>query len=150
MSDRVDAFEPQRLRALRRYVRSEIYYILASCMGCKLLLDCSDLHDLVHLFTHEHKLAFSMGLAHWLIALAEDASTPSSFRRLPGLANLTNTPVLYFGHLLHHGAAALAFAFCLSTHKLGGMGAAGLLFEIPVTIVNLRDLLREYEPDMKW
>ena len=108
-----------------------------------------------------HMLAFNVALAHWIVSLCEDyAATSRSFElRFAGstqprmavdaLQRRTHE-ALHVGCLLHHAIAAGAYALCLSTHLLGGMGAVGLLYEGPVLFMNAREALVDLEEPLGW
>ena len=142
----------ERQRVLRRYVRAQIYYCLAGPLGIMLITRCHSFESLLHMHTDLHDRAFALAASHWVVSLIEDWSTPHSFsirlRKPP--KNGRDPPSLYRLYLVHHLVAIVAFVVCLSTRSLPALGACGLLFELPVLFVNVRDLVRDFEPELQW
>lgn len=151
---RMSDLQGERQLALRRLVRAQLYYMIAGPLGAWLLWQCRSLHDLNHLFTQWHERGFLLALSHWFVALLEDAATPNEFDvREPATPKKPNPRVLfslYHLYLLHHVVAIVAFGTCLYTRSLPGLGACGLVFELPVAFINLRDLLRGFDAELQW
>lgn len=158
---RVDHLEPHLRVKLARLLRSTAFDAFAVWCGAALLYRCRTLHELTHVFTPLHEIAFQVALTHWLTSLVEDwAATSRAF--VPRVASRRHTPVLESPapdisakllqsvHLVHHAVAAVAFAFVLCTRLLGGMGAIGLLYEGPVIPMNVRELLCDFEEALGW
>ena len=157
VSERLSDLRPRRVRLLRRLVRCQFYYIGATLVGARLLLQCHSVDDLNHLFTPLHAMAYSAALAHWMVAFFEDAVTPEALTvRVAAKEPSDNGKPKEQEHamaglyMLHHVVAALAFGFVLHTRTLTGIGAVGLLFEGPVICVNVRDVLCQFEPELRW
>lgn len=153
ISERVASLPAERHRTLRRYVRAQLYYLMAGPLGIVLLSRVRSFPDLLHMQTELHGHAFTLAAAHWLVSLVEDASTPSSFtvrlskkNREKGEKGIN----FYFLYLLHHAIAIAAFSVCLATRALPALGACGMLFELPVAFVNIRDLLRDFDLELRW
>lgn len=111
----------------RRLARQQTYNIFAVLAGTALALEYQTSEMLFWHFTWRHQVAFAAGCGHWVVALVEERS---------------DTGCLSQAYRLHHAAAATAFAFCLSTKEVSAVGVAGLLFEVPVAILNVREALR--------
>ena len=79
VSERVVSLPDERQRTLRRYVRAQLYYLMAGPLGIVLLSRVRSFPDLLHMQTELHDHSFTLAAAHWLVSLVEDASTPSSF-----------------------------------------------------------------------
>ena len=157
VSERLSELRPRRVRLLRRLVRCQFYYIGAALVGAKLLLQCQSVDDLNRLFTPLHSMAYSAALAHWIVAFFEDAMTPEALMvRVAAKEPSDNGKpkeeehALAGMYMLHHLVAAVAFGFVLHTRTLTGIGAVGLLFEGPVICVNVRDVLCQFEPELRW
>ena len=156
----------ERLRTLRRMVRAQLYYIIAGPVGVWLLLQSRSLSDLNQRYTDWHDRAFALALSHWIISLFEDVMTPNGFKLwLPAPKKVDATTSsssdaaasgasagfelnLHNLYLLHHLVAIIAYASCLHLHALPALGACGLAFELPVAFLNLRDLLRGFQPEV--
>ena len=148
--ERLPEASAERQRTLRRMVRAQCYYVVAGPLGVWLLWQNRTLDDLNHRYTPAHERAFALALSHWIVSLVEDAVTPSGFKVGLGPGGKGRILDLYRLYLLHHLAAIAAFASCLCTASLPALGACGLCFELPVIFVNLRDLLRGFEPELRW
>lgn len=165
MSQRLALLEPRHRVKLGHLLRSQLYNVFAVGSGATLLWRCSSIADLFHLYTPLHEVAFVVALGHWLVSLVEDyASTPESFRtrfvhpvtlrvaggvsaqRLPGVMGR----VLFRISLAHHTVASVAYAFLLLRRTLGGMGAIGLIYEAPVLLINVRELLVDFDEEVRW
>ena len=153
VDDRYHVLSAEAQRALNRLVRSHIYYVIAGPLGAYLLYGhlTWDLAVVMRGYTPLHGAAFLLAISHWIVALVEDALTPNFFDTV---VTMQEGPHVRFSryhlYLLHHLVAALAFGFCLWTRALPAMGACGLLFELPVAFVNARDLLRDFDRELRW
>jgi len=55
---------------------------------------------------------------------------------------------LYCGLMSHHFCALFPFCWTLVTHELAGICLLGLLFELPVLLLNLRDILVSFDGEL--
>jgi hypothetical protein len=158
-ASRLDCLEPHLSIKLAKIVRSTTYDYFALVCGVILISRCASLWDMCHLYTPLHEFAFLVAIGHWVVSFVEDlAATSRSFairvprseqpRAVRSFNGAGSGRKLQIACLLHHATAALAFAFCLRTHLLGGMGAIGLLYEGPVIFMNLREVLVDFDPTL--
>lgn len=157
---RVKHLSASRATQLRQLVRCQLYYAVVAPLGVRLLVECASLDDLLRRFTPLHAAAFALAVGHWLVAFVEQASQAAdprvresfvAFAHVEPRADGSRGGLDLFGlYLCHHALAVAAFGWCLATRELGGMAACGLLFELPVFFVNLRDLVRIFEPELRW
>ena len=55
---------------------------------------------------------------------------------------------LYFGLMSHHCSALFPFCWTLASHEMSGICLFGLMYEIPVLLLNLRDLFVSFEVEL--
>lgn len=96
---------------------------MAVITGAALVLEYHSPEMLFEHFTWRHQVAFTSSVGHWVVAFAEESGDCTLLGRL---------------YLLHHAIAATLFAFCLGTGHLSMVGVCGLLFELPVALLNIR------------
>lgn len=130
----------------KRLCRSQVYCVIAVVVGVQLLIAGGlNPQALLFAFTQEHQVFFSMAVAHWLISVWEDM-TCWTFLRAGLAAKDVETPgvgepsqFLLRAYVVHHVTAAVAFAIVLFLHACTGIGLFGLIFELPVLLMNHRE-----------
>ena len=146
LQKRMSTWTGTQLRYLRRLVRSQLYYMLATSLGCVLLIESStSVYAMLHHWSALHEIAFAIAAGHWVVSLLEDASTPASFRLMPASERreVGADAFLFCLYLAHHIGAIFVYGFCLHTKQLGGVGVFGLIFEAPVALANVLEIMRE-------
>ncbi|CAJ1436865.1 unnamed protein product, partial [Effrenium voratum] len=159
---------------LRRLLRSQVYYLLASLAG--ICLFCSEplpWRDFVLLNRRPGVMETmvlgdgssswllrcfsSCALVHWLLAIYEDWKA----RRLlaihceesPSAAQeqwlLQASSMLVWVYTVHHLLAVVVFAWNLASQQLPVLCCFGALFELPVCFTNLRDLMVVFHKDLE-
>eukprot|EP00913_Durusdinium_trenchii_P003974 g3681.t1 len=131
---------------LRRLCRGQVYCLLSLAGAAKLMLRWQQPEDLLFDFTWEHEMLFSMAVGHWLISLWEDLQCRSFLsggldsKALPGVRDPAG--LLLKAFTLHHSMAALGYIALLHCQHVSAIGTLGLLFELPVLLLNRREILR--------
>lgn len=145
-----------RLSNFRRLLRSQIYCIVATTFGLYLLV--TEYYSWPSsLLTHWSPFcvpAFEMALAHWLFSFYEDYKSNDEviahMTMMPG-ENRERVFKNYYGGLIyHHFFTALAYTWSLWTHNLAGLCVFGLLFEAPVIIINVRELIAAFDKEIQF
>eukprot|EP00930_Biecheleria_cincta_P045209 TRINITY_DN31168_c0_g1_i1.p1 TRINITY_DN31168_c0_g1~~TRINITY_DN31168_c0_g1_i1.p1 ORF type:complete len:956 (+),score=177.54 TRINITY_DN31168_c0_g1_i1:77-2944(+) len=143
----------QRVVYIGRLYRSQLYCCLAVAGGTRLLLRCHEFPaDLLNDFALEHQVLFGMAFGHWMVSFWEDWNSGSCLaagldgKVLRGIRD--PSAVLRQAYCLHHLVAALGYAALLQLHCLGAVGFLGLFFELPVLLLNRRELARCCSSDM--
>lgn len=142
-------------RYRRRLCRSQVYCAIACTGGFHLFSECGfNPKDLIHTFSTEYQLLFSMAVGHWIVAIWEDAQCKSF------LAAGMSTKVTRHGrdvgdflakaYMMHHVVAAWGFAMLLYLQVCTGIGIFGLIFELPVLLMNHREFAVCMDPRPKW
>ena len=139
IKDRMQTLPPQKLAVFRRLVRSQFYYLMAAPLGARLLAQYSSLPEMLTTYSQTHQIAFTIALAHWIVATVEDAATPHAFI-VPNMG--LNLFALF---IVHHIMAIAVFFYIVYTNHASALGVCGLIFEAPVIFLNLRDLMREFD-----
>ncbi|CAE8581661.1 unnamed protein product, partial [Polarella glacialis] len=131
-------------RYRKRLCRSQVYCVLAVVGGVHLLSRCGwNPHDLLYEFSSEHQLLFSMAAAHWIVSIWEDARNWTFLRG--GLSTKDSSglvdpnELLFRAYLVHHLIAGLGFWSVLRLKACTGICAFGLVFELPVLLMNHRE-----------
>lgn len=136
---------PRRRVCLQRLFRTQLYCLVATCLGGYLLYT-QYRHwpsDLLHQWGPWQEIGFEMAIAHWILAIIEDTN---SGVEVIGHMKVSEEDepakyVEYFnGLLMHHMLTIAAYSWCLWTHYLSGLCVFGLLFELPVVFLNARDI----------
>mmetsp|Transcript_7459 Transcript_7459/g.17128 ORF Transcript_7459/g.17128 Transcript_7459/m.17128 type:complete len:961 (-) Transcript_7459:34-2916(-) len=148
----------QRSAYLRRLCRSQVFCVLSLLGACRLILRWRRMpQDVFEDFTADHQVLFSMAFGHWVVSLWEDLKCSSFMaggldsKALPGVRDPST--LLRQGFLLHHLVAAASYVALLRLHRLGGVGALGLVFALPVLLLNRRELARvlgRQAPGSRW
>lgn len=160
---------------LRRLLRAQCYYAVASLMGMWLLC-FSGSYPWIAYFSLDHRThpdpinalllshrgeamagACAMAIAHWVIAVVEDCV---AWRHLAQVSDIDdrirlqesnwkaiNRGLLYL-YSLHHLVTIAAFACYLVAGKFSALCCMGLVFELPVFFTNLRELFVSFEREM--
>eukprot|EP00928_Gymnodinium_smaydae_P030984 TRINITY_DN22893_c0_g2_i1.p1 TRINITY_DN22893_c0_g2~~TRINITY_DN22893_c0_g2_i1.p1 ORF type:complete len:1036 (-),score=211.84 TRINITY_DN22893_c0_g2_i1:159-3266(-) len=140
-------------RYRKRLARSQVYCFLASLGGLHLLLHrCNwTARELLYRYEREHEVFFSMAAGHWLVAIWEDAQSSKYLSAgLSGrdlLGHTASKPqereesgaFLQRAYLLHHLAAAGLYVFVMLNRSCVGVCIFGLVFELPVLLMNHRE-----------
>ena len=135
---------------LKRLLRSQIYCLFAGFVGIYLLI----VHyqswplDLLFKWTTKHDIVFQIAAAHWVCSLVEDILTGEDIvkhRRFEEKEFNTIFAFYFYGLVAHHVITFTAYMWCVQTKLLSGLCVFGLLFEVPVLVLNVRDLLAYFE-----
>ncbi|CAJ1328636.1 unnamed protein product [Effrenium voratum] len=142
-------------RYRRRLCRSQIYCGLAVAGGLRLLLGCRwSAADLLYSFSAEHQVLFSMAVAHWLVSVWEDSMNWTFLRGGLSARDTQNgadpSRFLWQAYLVHHLVAAVAFGAALRLQVCTGLAAFGLVFEMPVLYMNLREFIVYADTPVEW
>ncbi|CAK0828958.1 unnamed protein product, partial [Prorocentrum cordatum] len=122
-----------------RLVRAQAYCALAVLGGARLLLGCRRLpEDLLEAFGPEHQVLFAMAAGHWAVAIREDAGGMPLLG--PGLEC----------YVCHHAVALAGYLGLLRLRSCAAVGALGLIFELPVLLLNHRELALAASPQPVW
>lgn len=126
----------------RRLVRSTLFCLFASSYGLFLLFSPTTWPEGVLLrFTPTYRLIFSAVCTHWALSIVEDHMVGNEIYTTSSSQQNNSLFAFFYGGLLsHHIFAIFAYGWCLCTEKLSGMCMFGLLFEIPVILLNVRDI----------
>ena len=143
----VGTLDPISLSNLRKHLRCLLYYSIASTAGCGIFVRYFNaatptepiLFQFAHAFDSTHATFFSMGLAHWGSTLFEDYHT-RTLVAVPVGAEIMR-PYLVGALVVHHILAIACYAVILSTRHLGILGVIGLVFELPVIAVSIRNII---------
>lgn len=134
---------------LRRLFRGQLYCLFALAGAAKLMLHWHRPEDLIFSFAWEHKMLFSMAAGHWIVSLWEDWQCRSFLsggldsKALPGIRDPAG--MLLKGYTVHHAAAAFGYIVLLHCQRMSAVGTLGMVFELPVLLLNRRELLRLLE-----
>jgi len=139
----------------RRLCRSQVYCFVAVVGGFDLFSQCRwHPDDLLHAFTKEHQVLFSMAIGHWLVAVWEDQRSPEFLAAgiRTGDSHGVDDPDELLGraYLWHHSFACICFASVLALQSCTGLGVFGLLFELPVLLMNHREFALYADSRPKW
>ncbi|CAE8630280.1 unnamed protein product [Polarella glacialis] len=142
-------------RYRNRLCRSQVYCVLAVAGGFLLLFRyrwCPN--DLLYLNSWDHQELFAMAAAHWVVAAWEDAQSCAFLG-----AGLTSedtrgqsdpSKLLSRAYLVHHLMAGLGFAAVLFSQSCTAIGVFGLLYELPVLLMNHREFLVYADQPPEW
>lgn len=152
----VITFTPTELDVYRRRLcRSQVYCFVAVIGGFHLFLQCRDLpHDLLYGFSEEHQVLFSMAVGHWLVSLWEDLNSGTFLQSglqpgdAPGVSSTGG--YLESAYLWHHFIAALGYLIMLCTQACSAVGSFGLIFELPVLLLNHREFMAFADKPPAW
>lgn len=92
-------------------------------------------------------MGFEMAVAHWLLACFEDGrSGEEVIGHMTVAENARRGRYVEYmnGLTVHHILTICAYSWCLFTHKLSGLCVFGLLFELPIIILNARDIIASF------
>lgn len=139
----------------RRLRRSQLFACLASLGALHLLWAAQRWpEDLLFEFSLEHQSLFSMAVGHWVVSAWEDWKCRDSLGRALEKRALgcTGEPSAYLLklYLSHHVVAIGGYLALLWLRRLAGIGAVGLLFELPVLLLNRRELALRRSPVPQW
>jgi len=134
----------RRERYRRRLCRSQVYCAIATLSSIYLLSGCSwSAHDLLYDFSAAHQIFFSMAVGHWLVAIWEDVRNITFLSAGAGAHDVKGVvePNIFLAraYLVHHGIAAAGFAGVMYFRTCTGIGCFGLVFELPVLMMNHRE-----------
>mmetsp|Transcript_9382 Transcript_9382/g.14141 ORF Transcript_9382/g.14141 Transcript_9382/m.14141 type:complete len:304 (-) Transcript_9382:262-1173(-) len=138
-----------KLYNLRRLFRSQVYCCLASGFGLYLL--CVQYRrwpdDMLLQWGPIQQLSFELAASHWIVSIVEDYIVGDEvyISATEGELNLGLYVFFCLGLLSHHMFAIFAYMWCLHTHLLSGLCVFGLLFEVPVVLLNVREIFVSYE-----
>lgn len=129
----------------RRLWRSQVYCLAAVVSGVRLISRWQRLpEDMLLDFSFEHQIFFAMAVGHWTISAWED----DNGRALLG-GGLDNTmlrgvrdpaELLHTAYLVHHFVAACGYFAMLRLQRCAAVGTFGLIFELPVLLMNRREI----------
>jgi hypothetical protein len=143
----------KRLTNFSRILRSQIYCIFSISMGLKFIFDYKSWPmDLLTFWNPNLTIAFEVAIGHWICSILEDGfcddEVISHIILLPN-ENRSNLHSNYSSGLLaHHILTIFAYSYSLSTHDLSGLCVFGFLFETPIILLNIRDLLAIFEIEL--
>mmetsp|Transcript_119522 Transcript_119522/g.381381 ORF Transcript_119522/g.381381 Transcript_119522/m.381381 type:complete len:971 (-) Transcript_119522:34-2946(-) len=140
-------------RYQRRLCRSQVYCAIACVGSVDLLGQCGwNASDLLHKFSAEHQIFFTMAVAHWLLSIWEDAQCASFLGAgmSQDLAGVDPSFILAKAYLVHHAVACLGFYLITYLRSCTGIGVFGLLYELPVLLMNHREFAVCREPRPAW
>lgn len=145
-----------RVSNFKRLLRSQIYCMVATSIGAYLLI--TEYHSWPSsLLTHWTPLcvpAFEMALGHWMFSLYEDYMSndevSAHITPMPGETKLRLFTNYYAGLAYHHLFTILAYAWSLWTHNLAGLCVFGLLFEAPVVVLNVREIIVAFDKEVQF
>lgn len=134
-------------------MRSQVYCIFAMSAGVSIAMDFTHWpKDLLHQWQPKYALLFEIAISHWIWSIIEDGicekSVVSHMTIPPGDEEETFSSFSQ-GLIFHHIFTIFAFSWSLVTHKLAGLCFFGLMFEIPVLVMNLRDITASFEDELK-
>ena len=135
---------------LRRLCRGQVYCVVSLLGAGRLMLRWKGPEDLLSDFIWEHELFFSMAAGHWLVSLWEDLRCRSLLsggldsKALPGVRDPAG--LLWKLFTLHHSMAAVGYMVLLHCRRLSAIGTLGLLFQLPMLLLNRREILRLLGP----
>jgi len=134
---------------LRKLQRTVAYCTAAGVCGFVLMgwsLASSDpMTSLLDLYSPWHQAAFSMSVGHWFHNVWEDVRSEQYMgadldrESFYPITCVEPTRFVCTISVAHHLMAALCYMYILSTGMLSGLGVQGLIFEVPVILVTLRD-----------
>lgn len=145
-----------RVSNFKRLLRSQIYCIIATTIGLYLLF--TEYYSWpTSLLKHWSPLcepAFELALSHWIFSLYEDYlsndEVSSHMTPMPGETKLKLFKNYYVGLVGHHVFTILAYIWSLWTHNLAGLCVFGLLFEVPVIIINIREFVVAFDKEVQF
>lgn len=139
-------------RYRRRLCRSQVYCALAAAGGVYLLFNQAawTARDLLYSYSPEHRLLFSMAAGHWLVACWEDilcwrflsgGLKAKDVMRSDASTNQGQELGTFFlrAYLVHHAVAAAIYLVVLCLHTCVSVATFGLVFEVPVLLMNHRE-----------
>mmetsp|Transcript_21 Transcript_21/g.70 ORF Transcript_21/g.70 Transcript_21/m.70 type:complete len:995 (-) Transcript_21:73-3057(-) len=141
----------QRYRC--RLMRSQVYCAISTVASAYLLAQCGwNAFDLLHKFSPDHQLFFTMAVAHWMISIWEDMQCISLLGAgLDSEAVLVDANIfLAQAYLTHHIVAGFGFYMINRLQGCTGIGAFGLLYELPVLMMNHREFAVLCDPRPAW
>eukprot|EP00931_Biecheleriopsis_adriatica_P035093 TRINITY_DN20221_c0_g2_i2.p1 TRINITY_DN20221_c0_g2~~TRINITY_DN20221_c0_g2_i2.p1 ORF type:complete len:920 (-),score=184.62 TRINITY_DN20221_c0_g2_i2:230-2860(-) len=127
---------------VRRLCRRQVYACLALASAAILLLRLPE--DLLNDFSWEHQVVFAMATTHWIVSIWEESRCGRFLaggldsKALPGVRDPGT--LLQQAYMLHHTVAALTYISLLLLGSVSAVGTLGLLFELPVLLLNHREL----------
>mmetsp|Transcript_42859 Transcript_42859/g.100517 ORF Transcript_42859/g.100517 Transcript_42859/m.100517 type:complete len:983 (-) Transcript_42859:73-3021(-) len=143
----------------RRLFRSQVYCFTCVVGAVLLLSRCRRFpHDLLFDFSLLHQVFFTMSSAHWFVSIWEDGRSRSYLKagltekdvRLNVGAPIDLSRFLLHAYTVHHLIAGLGFAFIVFHKACTGVAVFGLLFELPVLLLNHREFLVLAEEPPAW
>lgn len=146
--------DARKLLNLRRHFRSELYCLFAFPMGVYLL--CRYYrnwpHDLLYHWNLEISISFEIAASYWMFSFYEDIAcneeTIAHMKLVPGENLLVQRDSYMFGLYGHHTVTLIAYFWALVTQRLSGLCVFGLLFEGPVLLMNIRDVMAAFEKEL--
>jgi hypothetical protein len=131
-----------KISNFRRLARSTIYCIIASAYGLFMLFSTTTWPDDALLrFRSTDRLIFEAAIAHWMLSIVEDITVGNEICTSVSGGETKSVYTFFFGGLLmHHMFAIFAYTWCLISETLSGVCMFGLICEIPVVMLNLREI----------
>jgi hypothetical protein len=84
---------------------------------------------------------FGLAVSHWVLSIAEDSAVGSEvYKSIQSEEHVWLQIFFTVGLGSHHLFAIFAYSWCLYTHHLSGLAVLGFLFEIPVLLLNYREI----------
>lgn len=169
------ALAHQKRVYLRRLLRAQVYYMVATVMGASLLyfdgrypwmafirVDKAHHPDVLHDFLYIEagegaRVCFAAALVHWLVSIVEDAASwrylvafsPDEDRiTLASRYRCQMSFLMLCGYFWHHIVTFGAYAYCLYTRRLAILCCMGLQFEMPVMLFNVREFVVGFEAEI--
>lgn len=137
------------LRNLRRLFRSQVYCVVASVFGIVTIASQylqSWPQSFVNQWTPSFEYFFALAVAHWVLSIVEDSVVGSEVcKSIQSEHRLWLQIFFAVGLCSHHLFAIFAYSWCLHTHYLSGLAVLGFLFEIPVLLLNYREVSLNFE-----
>jgi len=155
----------------RRLVRSQFYYAFAAIAGWFLLLtkydliayftldrDARPVEGMLETWNASFEIPFAVAVAHWCLSFVEDYACRDLLSADIQNAKMPNgskvklefdaDKALFSAYCVHHIVTAGAYLWCLETHSLSALCVLGLVFEMPVIFMNLREFVVTFDKDM--
>jgi hypothetical protein len=85
--------------------------------------------------------SFELAVSHWALSIVEDSAVGSEvYKSIQSEDQIWLQIFFSVGLWSHHLFAIFAYSWCLYTHHLSGLAILGFLFEIPVLLLNYREI----------
>mmetsp|Transcript_97694 Transcript_97694/g.203876 ORF Transcript_97694/g.203876 Transcript_97694/m.203876 type:complete len:997 (+) Transcript_97694:85-3075(+) len=143
----------ERERYLHRLCRSQVYCGISTVASVYLLSQCGwNAIDLLHKFSRDHQIFFTMAVAHWMLSIWEDMNCINFLNAGMDQDAIRVDANLFLAqaYLVHHVVAGCGFLAITLSQGCTGIGAFGLLYEFPVLIMNHREFSVLQNPRPRW